>query len=32
MQTTYLSMGSNIGDRQYYLHEAIRLLGKHLKL
>ncbi|HAF57660.1 MAG TPA: 2-amino-4-hydroxy-6-hydroxymethyldihydropteridine diphosphokinase, partial [Lactococcus lactis] len=25
MQTTYLSMGSNIGDRQYYLHEAIRL-------
>ena len=32
MQTTYLSMGSNIGDRQYYLHEAIRLLGKHPKI
>ncbi len=32
MQTTYLSMGSNIGDRQYYLHEAIRLLENTLKL
>ncbi|AYG00321.1 GTP cyclohydrolase I FolE [Lactococcus allomyrinae] len=29
MQTVYLSLGSNIGDRQYYLHEALRLLGEH---
>lgn len=32
MQTIYLSLGSNIGDRQYYIHEAIRLLGEHPKI
>lgn len=29
MQTIYLSLGSNMGDRQYHLHEAVRLLGEH---
>lgn len=32
METVYLSLGSNIGDRQYYLHEAIDLLGKNSKI
>ncbi|MFC4652550.1 GTP cyclohydrolase I FolE [Lactococcus nasutitermitis] len=29
MQTVYLSLGSNIGDKQYYLHEAVQVLGKN---
>ncbi len=29
MAKTYLSLGSNIGDRKAYLRAAIRLLGKH---
>jgi GTP cyclohydrolase I len=29
MQTVYLSLGSNIGDRQYYLREAVRLLSEN---
>lgn len=29
MQTVYLSLGSNIGDRQWYLHEAVKRLTAH---
>lgn len=32
MQTVYLSLGSNIEDRQYYLDTALKLLGKHSKI
>lgn len=32
MQTVYLSLGSNIGERQDYLHEAIHLLGKQAQI
>ncbi|MEY8459009.1 GTP cyclohydrolase I FolE [Lactococcus ileimucosae] len=29
MQTVYLSLGSNIGDKQAYLQEAVNLLGQN---
>ncbi len=29
LNTAYLALGSNIGDRQFYLDESIRLLGDH---
>ncbi len=32
MQTVYLSLGSNIGERQDYLHEAVHLLGKQAQI
>ncbi|MEJ7271917.1 2-amino-4-hydroxy-6-hydroxymethyldihydropteridine diphosphokinase, partial [Staphylococcus epidermidis] len=28
MTKAYLSLGSNMGDREYHLHEALRLLDQ----
>lgn len=32
MQTVYLSLGSNIGNRQHYLQNAIHLLGENAQI
>ncbi|MGM0754421.1 MAG: 2-amino-4-hydroxy-6-hydroxymethyldihydropteridine diphosphokinase [Bacillota bacterium] len=32
MNTAYISLGSNIGDREYYLEKAINIIGSHGKI
>lgn len=32
MQTVYLSLGSNLGQRQNYLQDAVHLLGQHQQI
>ena len=32
MEEVYLSLGSNIGDRQFFLREALHLLGAHSRV